>query len=125
MIQTPFEMDLNKIFVQGDKLYAFGEDGTVSIYETPIMPEVVVSTRGSTESVLTTEDTIQEDEDAEKVVQDKSVTLELVHIVSVQTHSFLERGVADGAVSLDGSQIIAIGFDGTFTRIRLMYVKLK
>lgn len=91
MVKGTFEMDLNKMVVQADKLYTFGEDGNVSVYETPL-------------------DKGEESAD--------SLNLQLV--LSVHTHSFLDRGVADGAVSLDGSQIIAIGFDGTFTRIRLM-----
>jgi hypothetical protein len=90
MVEGTFEMDVNKLILQGDKLYAFSESGSVTIYEAPIY------------------------------VEESQEKLKLNVVLSVQTHSFLERGVAEGAISLDGSQIIAVGFDGTFSRIRLM-----
>ncbi len=156
MVEGSFEMDLNRMFIQGDKLYTFGEDGTVSVYEPPIITTTTtinvfgveegtgmdedgeIEGEGEGEAVGASASAVEEQRESmimamiepNVIVDDDAVaslfpepefeTIRMEMIISVHTHSFLERGVADGVVSLDGSQIIAIGFDGTFTRIRLM-----
>jgi hypothetical protein len=81
------------MFVQGDKLYSFGEDGCFLIHEVPELPGR------------------------------RDQTMKLRTLNTIQTHTYTEGGIRDGIVSLDGSQVIVLGWDGTFSRIRFQYVE--
>lgn len=75
----------------GSKLYTFSEDGLIQVHEAPIVPK-------------------------------KKIQLPMVlnTLNRTQTHCYSYQGIKEGIVSLDGSQVVAIGHDGTFSRVRFL-----
>ncbi|CAL8123105.1 unnamed protein product [Orchesella dallaii] len=88
-VECRFKHDVSFMTAQGNRLYTFGEDGYIQVHEAPIIPK-----------------------------KKNQLPMVLNTIAVAQTHCFSERGIKEGIVSLDGSQVIAIGQDGTFARVR-------
>lgn len=90
-VEHRLKFDVNFMLFQGTKLYTFGEDGAVQMHEAPVIPK-------------------------------KKIQLPMVlnSLVRVQTHCYSDGGIKEGVVSLDGSQVLCIGNDGTFARVRFL-----
>jgi len=78
------------MFVHGDRLYTFGEDGYLMVHDVPELPPR------------------------------KDVNMFVRTLLKVRTHNLIDGGIKDGIVSMDGSQVITIGKDGTFSRVKIM-----
>ncbi|ODN04374.1 hypothetical protein Ocin01_02310, partial [Orchesella cincta] len=88
-VECRFKQDVSFMTMQGNRLYTFGEDGCIQVHEAPIIPK-----------------------------KKNQLPMKLQTIAVAQTHCFSDRGIKEGIVSFDGSQIIALGQDGTFARVR-------
>lgn len=82
--------DVTHMVLHGSKLYTFGEDGSIYVHDAPLFPR-----KKQNPMVLTT-------------------------LARAHTHCYSERGIKEGIVSMDGSQVVALGHDGTFCRVRFL-----